>query len=95
MQGTVITSGRGSWGFIQPSDPAQDNIFYHKSQLIGRKRLLTNEVVEFEVGEHEGRPVALNVRVIVPIKPMTYSVNAECSIASHPEIVETSAKESR
>lgn len=94
MQGTVITSGRG-WGFIQPSNPTQDNIFYHKSQLIERKRLLMSEIVEFEIGEHEGRPVALNVRVIVPVKPLTYPVKVESLIASHPEIIETSAEESR
>jgi cold shock CspA family protein len=71
MQGTVITSGRGSWGFIQPTDPTLDNVFYHKSQLIGRKRLLTNEVVEFEIGEYNGRQQAINVRVIVPVVPLT------------------------
>jgi cold shock CspA family protein len=67
-RGTVF-SGKGSWGFIEPDDPTRDNIFYHHTDLLdGRKRLRVGEIVEFEIGEFNGRATATNVRVIRAVK---------------------------
>ena len=64
MQGTVLQNN-GSWGFIAPHDATADNIFYHVSNLLGgRKRLFPGEVVEYDIGQHNGRPTATNIRVI-------------------------------
>jgi cold shock CspA family protein len=69
MVGKVI-SVNSSYFFIQPNDPFQDNIFGHKSSLIdGRKRVLFGEIVEYDIGDRNGRPVAINIRVIVAVTP--------------------------
>jgi len=65
--GKVITAHR-TFGFISPDDLALPEVFYHRTGLIGRQRLALGEVVEFEIGEFNGKTVAVNVRVIVPIK---------------------------
>lgn len=63
-----VASSRGSFGFITPADPTIEDIFYHKSELRnGRKRLTPDEIVEFDIGERNGMPVAKNIRVIVPV----------------------------
>lgn len=65
MQGTVSYEGFG-WGFIQHDNPTLSDIFYHHTGLIGRRRLLKGERVEFEVSERNGKPIAVQVRVISP-----------------------------
>lgn len=65
--GTVVSAG-GSWGFIRPNDPHQRDIFYHRTSLLdGRARLIADEVVEYELSERNGKPMAVNVRVLVPV----------------------------
>lgn len=64
-RGIVIHSEQ-SYGFIEPCDPTQENIFFHKKNLIGRKRLHRNEIVEYEIGQFNERPTALNVSVVPP-----------------------------
>ena len=66
MDGTVVLV-KQSWGFIQPDDPTVSDIFYHRCCLLdNRKRLIESERVSFEIGERNGKPIALQVRVITP-----------------------------
>jgi len=63
MEGIVVRVEM-SFGWIEPLDPTQEQIFYHKSSLLdGRKRLIVGEHVEYEISEYRGKPVAINVRV--------------------------------
>jgi CspA family cold shock protein len=53
-----------TWGFI--TDESGQEIFVHFSQIIGEgfKKLKQGEIVEFELGESEKGPHAVNIRRI-------------------------------
>lgn len=52
------------WGFVTPDDQTSD-LFVHVSQLPLKHRYLTEgDRVAFEVGERNGRPLALNIRIL-------------------------------
>lgn len=59
-------SKRG-WGFVTPIDGGKD-IFLHftEIQMAGFKTVSANDLIEYEVGvsAKNGKPVAVNVRVI-------------------------------
>lgn len=62
MQGTVIFFKRpGGWGFISAND---DDYFVHHSELVGRNSLREGQQVEFDIGQRNGKPLAVNVKVI-------------------------------
>ena len=66
MEGIVVLV-KQSWGFIQPDDPTLPDIFWHRSYLLdNRKRLIEGERVSFDIGERDGKSIALQVRVMVP-----------------------------
>ena len=63
-QGTVKWfNGEKGFGFIEPSDGSAD-VFVHYSEIQGSgfKTLEENQPVEFEIGEGQKGPQALNVR---------------------------------
>lgn len=75
MKGTVLFYSRAkAWGFIAPL-PGEPNseidYFVHRTALINRKFLLADDEVEFELSQHNGRTLAINVRVIAPACPAT------------------------
>ena len=69
MKGIVLFyDRRKGWGFI--GDPNSDaDYFVHRTALMGKKCLLEDQEVEFEIGEHNGKPLAVNVRVIETATP--------------------------
>jgi cold shock protein len=61
---TVIKWNRSAgYGFLAPEN-GDDDLFVHVSALQGRRRLDEGELVEFERGEHNGKPLAQHVVVI-------------------------------
>jgi len=65
--GTVKFFDARGFGFLQPLD-GSESIFFHASELPGErgKRFIPDgQHVSFEVGTHQGRTVAKNVRPIL------------------------------
>jgi cold shock CspA family protein len=53
-----------AWGFGTPADKSSD-IFLHASNLpMNRRYLNEGDVIEYELGERNGKPIALNIRII-------------------------------
>jgi cold shock CspA family protein len=75
MIGIVLFYHRAkSWGFIAPlpDDPNNSvDYFVHRTGLVNRKFLQQNEQVEFDPSERDGKPIAVNVRVIDSAAPAT------------------------
>lgn len=65
MQATVLSfDRRRGFGFAVPDDQTAD-IFVHRSVLPSNHRYLNDgDRIEYEIGVHAGRPVAVNVTVI-------------------------------
>ena len=52
------------WGFAIPADNSND-LFLHASQLpLDHRYLIEGDEISFEIGERNGRPLALNIRII-------------------------------
>jgi cold shock protein len=51
----------GGFGFIVPDAESDDIYVHHKGLLKGRHRLKEGQRVSYELGEHNGRPVAIEV----------------------------------
>lgn len=52
------------WGFAIPDDNSSD-LFLHASNLPERHRYLTEgDRISFDVGERNGRPLAVNIQII-------------------------------
>lgn len=52
------------WGFAIPDDNSSD-LFLHASNLPEKHRYLTEgDRISFEIGERNGRPLALNIQII-------------------------------
>ena len=53
------------YGFIQIGP--EENLFVHRREICfgkeGFKHLLPDQIVEFDIGEFQGKPTALNVRL--------------------------------
>ncbi len=68
MKGTVLFYNRQrGFGFIAPLPEEVDSDvdwFVHVSGLVNRKSLRADDPVEFDVSERNGKPLAINVRVI-------------------------------
>jgi len=63
MQGTVLFfQRRGGWGFITGSD--DEDYFVHHSSLIDRNSLKPDQRVEFDQSTRNGKPLAVNVRLV-------------------------------
>jgi cold shock protein len=67
MIGTVVFyQPLKGWGFIRPDDETLPDVFLHHSQIEGgtefRKELESGEVVEFQLGERNFKPIAVRVR---------------------------------
>ena len=64
-KGTVVSAfERRSFSFIQV-DSSGEEIFAHISDYPNRALLPAGTRVEFEVGEHAGKPKAINIRPLV------------------------------
>lgn len=67
MTGTVqYYKMPGGYGFIIAEDGSK--IFVHHSELKNRKRLRKGQKITYEMGEHEGKAVAVNVNVVEAAK---------------------------
>jgi len=61
MRGKVkFFNNMKNFGFIEP-DEGDDDLFVHRSDLEGVNYLNEGDIVEFEVGEGEKGPRAMNV----------------------------------
>ena len=66
MRGVVLFWNRfGGWGFALPDDGG-DDIFLHHSNLHLRRYLTKGDNIEYEKGERNGRPLALNICLVAP-----------------------------
>jgi len=64
MRGKVkFFNNMKNFGFIEP-DEGDDDLFVHRSDLEGVNYLNEGDVVEFEVGEGEKGPRAMNVKKV-------------------------------
>ena len=55
---------RKGYGFLLPDDLTAD-VFVHRNDLPpGRRYLNPNDRVDYEIGQRNGRPVAVNVTVV-------------------------------
>jgi cold shock CspA family protein len=68
MFGIVKNYGTKGYGFCEPDDHQLADLFLHHSQLVGIRRLKEGDIIEFEIGERDGRPLALNIRLVTPSK---------------------------
>jgi cold shock protein len=68
LYGTVVFFNRArGWGFATPESGVENDVFLHVSELpADRKFLLEGERISYEMGERNGRPLALNIRILVP-----------------------------
>jgi cold shock CspA family protein len=71
MKGMVLFYNRErGWGFI--AHEGENDLYFHVSGLANRKRLIeARDHVEFDLGERNGRPIAINVSVIYPAPAST------------------------
>jgi cold shock CspA family protein len=70
MKGIVVSFHRNQhFGFICPisDDGRARDVFFHRSEVIGDSLPLEKDLVEFEVGEHQGKTVARRIRIISPV----------------------------
>ncbi len=64
MRGKVkFFNNMKNFGFIEP-DEGDDDLFVHRSDLEGVNYLNEGDIVEFEVGEGEKGPRAMNVKKV-------------------------------
>lgn len=57
------------FGFIHPDDGDRRDVFVHYSQIVdqrGFRTLEAGQTVMFALGEHDGRPCAVDVQVVEP-----------------------------
>jgi cold shock CspA family protein len=68
MLGTVLVYNRKkAWGWITPDDTHLSDFFVHVSALPKNHRFLNeDDRVEFNVGEHDGKSCALDVKILPP-----------------------------
>lgn len=63
MIGEVIWHSRArGLGFLQP-DGGTEDLLVHRKALENARYLVPGEVVQFQIGDHEGRPCAVRVYV--------------------------------
>lgn len=71
MQGAVSLFNRvRGYGFVVPDDPTWPPLFFHRSQIAvrdGIQFLMPGDIIEFEIGEHGGRKVAISIKKIEPV----------------------------
>lgn len=69
MTGTVLFISPKGWGFLRPDEPSDaPDLYYHRSALVG---LTPRDIVEglrvsYDLGERNGKTLALNVRRFQP-----------------------------
>jgi cold shock CspA family protein len=68
VKGMILFYNRQrGWGFIAQEG---EDLYFHVSGLTNRKQAVeANDHVEFDLGERNGRPIAINIRVIFPAAP--------------------------
>ena len=68
MIGKVSFWCEKGYGFVRPSEPGKAEVFVHASALSngepGKRRLTPGQLVEFELSDFRGKPVAVNVQSI-------------------------------
>lgn len=70
MIGTTIFFDRvRGWGFLAPADGSDDVFVHHTAIRLPnpQRRLQQGQEVEFEIGERNGKRIALNVRPVSPV----------------------------
>jgi len=81
----ISWNSKGRYGFLESLDPAIPDLFVHRSGLVGRERLLPNEIVEYDVSSNAKGKMAANVVVVVAVTPDAQSalVNLDSKGVSH------------
>lgn len=65
MLATITTyNRRRGWGFALPDESRKAEIFIHRSNLPMGVAPLEGDRIEYDAGERNGRPVALNIRIV-------------------------------
>ena len=60
----VFFNRKRGWGFATPDDGTND-VFVHVSELPAEHRYLNEgDRISFEIGERNGRPLALSIRLL-------------------------------
>lgn len=64
---TVLCFDRAKgWGFALPDDGSND-VFLHRSNLPNERKFLNaGDRIEYQLGERNGRPLALDIRLLAP-----------------------------
>jgi len=64
------------YGFATPAnesgqpDEDQDDVFVHVSKITNKKSVKPGDLISYEMGERDGRPVAVNIVVLAPAAPV-------------------------
>jgi cold shock CspA family protein len=64
MIGTVLFWRNQGWGFLQPEDLNEPDIYCHIRGLNGVRHLAPGQRVKYEVSERNGKPLAVDVRLL-------------------------------
>lgn len=63
----VFFNRQRGWGFAMPDSGLENDVFLHVSNLPADRRFLFDgERICYELGEHDGKPLALNIRIVAP-----------------------------
>ncbi len=69
MFGTITFFSKKGFGFIRPSDPNAEDVFFHCREFDGHEsKLVKGAKIEFSLGSNKGRPQARDIRLIVDVQ---------------------------
>ena len=65
MNATVLSfSSVTGWGWAMPDDQSND-VFVHRNNMPAERKFLNvGDKITYDIGQHNGKPVALNIRLI-------------------------------